>query len=87
MVTDYLKMNFIELKNKEYIKIIVKPNSNENKIVKYDKNREAYIVNIKAKPVKNEANKAIIKFFSKLLKKKITIVKGLKTREKIIKAF
>lgn len=78
-------MNIKELKEKNYIKIIVKPNSPENEIVKYDQNKDAYIVNIKAKPIKNEANKAIIKFFSKLLKKKVNIVKGLKSREKIIK--
>ena len=80
-------IDFNKLENKSQIKIIVKPNSNENKIVKYDQNREAYIVNIKQKPIKNEANKAVIKFFSKLLKKKVKIIKGLKSREKIISVF
>ena len=85
---NHFKMNFNnELKDKDYIKIIVKPNSKENKIVKFDENKEAYVVNIKAKPEKNKANIEIIKFFSKLLKKKITIIKGLKSREKIIKVF
>ena len=77
-------IDFNELKQKKIIKIIVKPNSNENKIVKYDQNKEAYIVNIKANPVKNEANKAVIKYFSKLLKKKVNIIKGLKSKKKIL---
>ncbi len=76
-----------ELKRKSTIKIIVKPNSPKNEIRSYDKEKCAYKVNIKAPPEKGKANKEIIKFFSKLLKKKINIVKGLKSREKIIKAF
>jgi uncharacterized protein (TIGR00251 family) len=75
-----------ELKNKSSIKIIVKPNSPNNEIVSYDKEKDAYRVNIKPLPEKNKANIEVIKFFSKLLKKKISIVKGLKSREKILKA-
>jgi len=66
-------------------KIIVKPNSSRNEILYYDKERNAYRVNIKAKSEDNKANIEIIKFFSKLLKKKVRIVKGLKSKKKIIK--
>ncbi len=79
-------MNFNELKNKSSIKIIVKPNSPKNEIKKYDKEKGAYRVNINAPPEKGKANIEVIKFFSKLLKKKVSIVKGLKSREKILKA-
>jgi len=41
-------------------------------------------VNIKAKAEQNKANIEIIKFFSKLLKKRVRIIKGLKSREKIL---
>ena len=66
-------------------KIIVKPNSPKNQVITYDKDRKAYRVAIKAKPENNKANVEIIKFFSKLLKKQVRIVKGLKSKEKVIK--
>ena len=66
-------------------KIIVKPNSSKNEILSYDKEKNAYRVNIKAKPKDNKANIEIIKFFSKLLKKKVRIIKGVKSKEKLIK--
>jgi uncharacterized protein (TIGR00251 family) len=66
-------------------KIIVKPNSSKNKILGFDKAKNAYRVRIHAKPEDNKANIEIVKFFSKLLKKKVRIIKGLKGREKVIK--
>ena len=66
-------------------KIIVKANSAKNEIVKFDKERKAYRVNIKEKAEDNKANIEIIKFFSKLLKKKVKIIKGLKSKEKVLK--
>ena len=65
-------------------KIIVKPNSKENRIEGFDKERNAYRVSIKVKPEDNKANIDIIKFLSKSLKKKVKIVSGLKSKEKII---
>ena len=68
----------------EIIKVIVKSNSKENKIEGFDKDRNAYRISIKARPENNKANIETIKFLSKLLKKKIRIVSGLKSREKIV---
>ena len=73
-------MDIKELK----FKIIVKPNSRENKIEGFDNERNAYRISIKAKPEDNKTNIEIIKFLSKSLKKKVRIVSGLKSREKII---
>ena len=70
----------------DIFKIIVKPNSAKNEILKFDKERKAYRVNIKEKAEDNKANMEIIKFFSKLLKKKVKIIKGLKSGEKVLKA-
>lgn len=78
-------MNLNELKDKEYVKIIVKPNSAKNEIKAYDKEKDAFRVNISAPAEKNKANIEVIKFFSKLLKKKVIIARGLKSKEKIIK--
>lgn len=70
--------------DKKIFKIIVKPNSAKNEIVRFDTEKQAYIVNIKAKPEDNKANIAIIKFLSKELKKKVRIASGMKSREKFI---
>lgn len=67
-------------------KILVKPNSSENKIEGFDKERNAYIIRIKAKPEDNKANIEVIKFLSKMMKKKVSIASGFKSREKIIEA-
>lgn len=65
-------------------KIITKPNSKENKVEGFDKERNAYRISIKAKPENNKANIEIIKFLSKVLKRRVKIVSGLKSKEKII---
>ncbi|MFC1696901.1 DUF167 domain-containing protein [Nanoarchaeota archaeon] len=70
-----------------HIKIIVNPNSSNNEIIKFDKDKQALKVNIKAPPDKNKANKEIIKFFSKLLKKKVEIKSGLKSKVKVLKIY
>lgn len=74
----------MEIKDKIF-KVIVKANMPKNEIVRFDKERGAYRVNIREKAENNKANIEIIKFFSKLLKKKVKIIKGLKSREKILK--
>jgi len=66
-------------------KIIVKPNSPKSELLGYDKERQAYRVAIKAKPEDNKANIEIIKFFSRLLKKRVHIISGLKSKEKLLK--
>lgn len=64
--------------------VIVRPNSPKTEIKEYDKEKKAYRVNIKAPPEKGKANLEIIRFFSKLLKKKVRIVSGMKSREKLL---
>ena len=65
-------------------KAIVKPNSGENKVIDFDKDKNAYIIKIKSRAEDNKANIELIKFLSKLLKKKARIASGLRSREKII---
>ncbi|MBD3248827.1 YggU family protein [Candidatus Woesearchaeota archaeon] len=72
------------IKNNQLV-ILVKPNSPKNEILGHDKEKDALKVNIKASPEDNKANKEIIKFFRKILKKEIKIAKGLKTKKKILK--
>ena len=74
----------INIQNRDRIKIIVKPNSQNTEITGYDKGKGAYRVNVKAPPEKGKANKEIVRFFSKLTKKQIKIMSGLKSREKLL---
>ena len=66
------------------LKIIVKPNSKKNEIKEFDEERQALKVNIKALPEKGKANAEVIKFFTKLLKKEVRIISGLKSKDKIL---
>jgi len=67
------------------MEIKVNPGKRETKIIS-EKNG-IILVDVKGKAENNEANKEIIKFFSKIYGKNVKIVKGLKSRRKIIKIF
>jgi len=67
-----------------HLSILVKPNSPKTEIVGWGEDKKVLRVNIHAKPEDNKANIEVVKFFSKLLKRKVTIKTGLKSREKIL---
>ena len=74
-------------KMEEYIKngtlrIKVTPKANKSEIKEVKDN--IVFVNIAAPADKNKANKEVIRFFSKLLKKKVLIKSGLASREKTL---
>lgn len=73
----------MNLKSRKF-KIIVKPSSRESKIDGFDNERNAYRASVKAKPEANKANIELIKLFSKSLKKRVRIVSGFKSKEKIM---
>jgi len=64
--------------------IIVKANSPKTILKGFDENKGAYILEVKAQPEKGKANIEIIKFFSRVLKKKARIVSGLASKRKTI---
>jgi len=66
------------------LKILVKPNSVKDEILSWDDSRKAWRVAISAPAEENKANIAVIKFFSKLTKKRVRIVSGLASKEKIL---
>jgi uncharacterized protein (TIGR00251 family) len=70
--------------NNSYLQILVKPNSPKTEIIGWDEDKKALRVNIHAKPEDNEANVEVVKFFSKLLKKKVSIKSGMRSREKLL---
>lgn len=67
-----------------HIAILVKTNSPKTEIVRYDYDKRALRVNVHAKPEDNEANIEVVKFFSKLLKRKVIIKSGTRSREKLL---
>ena len=69
---------------KSTLKILVKPNSPKNKVIGWNNEKQALKVNIKAPPEKGKANTAVIKLFSKLLKKKVLIHSGKTSRTKVL---
>jgi len=62
----------------------VKPNAKKTEIIGWDESKNAFRMAVAAVPDKNKANLELIKFLSKLLKAKISIVKGSKSREKTL---
>jgi uncharacterized protein (TIGR00251 family) len=74
----------MEIKEKSF-RIIVRANATKNEIKGFDTEKGAYKVSIKEKAEGNRANIEVIKFFSRLLKKRVRIIKGLKSKEKVLR--
>ena len=67
-----------------HLMIRAKPNSPKTEIIAWDDEKKLLRVNVHAKPENNEANIEIVKYFSKLLKKKVVIKSGLRSKEKLL---
>jgi len=65
------------------INIRLHPNSSQEKIEKISE--QEYEVWIKEKPIDGKANAYLEKYLKKYFGKQVKVVKGLKSREKIIK--
>lgn len=65
--------------------LLVRPNAPRTEIVGYDESRGALKVAVAAPPEDNKANKEVVRFFTKLLKKKVSITRGLSSRKKQLK--
>jgi len=63
------------------IKIKVKLNQPKTEILE---KKDIWKLNLKAKPEQGKANLEIIKFFSKMFKKRVKIIRGLKSKNKIL---
>jgi len=70
---------------RDSVKIIVKPNSKKTEIIDYDESKDALIVNVGAPPDKGKANLEIVKFFTRLTKKKVVIKSGHSSKIKILR--
>ena len=65
-------------------KIFVKPDAKKDELIGWDDEKQAWRVNIAAPARDNKANVAVIKFFSRLAKKRVFFVSGLRSSEKIL---
>ena len=66
------------------IKVKVFPNSKREEIIK--KSDDSFEVKVKAKPIKGEANREVVRalaFYFKIPESKIRLIKGFKKRNKI----
>ena len=64
------------------LEIIARTGKSKTEIIK-EENDVCYL-NAKGKPVDNEANIEIVKFFSKLTGRKVKIAYGLKSKRKVV---
>ena len=64
------------------LKVKVKPGSGKQEIIKKD---DYYLVCLKSKAEDNKANIELLKLMKKKFKKDFEIIKGAKSREKILK--
>lgn len=64
------------------IKIKIHPNSSQEKIEKINKNE--YEIWLKEKPVDNKANEKLLKILKKYFNKPVKIIKGLKSKNKVV---
>ena len=67
------------------VNIEVSPRSDHFDISSYNPWRKTLEVKLKSPPLKGKANKEIVKEFSKLTGRKVIIVSGLKSHQKIVK--
>ena len=65
-------------------KVVIKPNAKKSEIIGYNCDKEGFEIAIKAPPKDNKANIELIKFLSKLLKKKVRIKSGKTSKVKVI---
>ena len=67
------------------LRVLVKPNKMRSMVEGYDAMQKALIIHIAAPPDKDKANRELIRFLSKMLKKRVEIVKGMRSRDKFVK--
>jgi len=69
---------------KTRILIKVKPNASRTRITAYSSENDTFSVDVRAPPVDGKANTEIERYFSKLLKKTIVIIRGKRGKRKIL---
>ena len=76
MLSDYLVNNRLH--------ISVKPNAKKTEVLSYDSITRIVKIAVAAPADKDKANKELLKFVSRQLKKKVAFVSGLRSKEKVL---
>ena len=76
MLSDYLVNNRLH--------ISVKPNAKKTEVLSYDPATHVVKIAVSAPADKDKANKELLKFVSRILKKKVSFVSGLRSKEKVL---
>ena len=71
--------------NKKMILIKARPNANRTQITSYNGETEEFSIDVAAPPDKNKANSELMKYISRLIKKKVEISGGATSRHKHLK--
>ena len=77
-------MNLADYVINNKIHIFVKPNAKKTEILSFDPQTNIVNIAVAAPADKNKANKELLKFVSRQLKKKTAFVSGLRSKEKVL---
>ena len=77
-------IDVFDIPESKSIRIKVKTNQRFNKILGYDEATKTFKVAIHAKPENNKANEEVVKFFTKMLGRKVRIKTGFTSKEKLL---
>ncbi len=66
------------------IHVIVKPNAKKTEILSIDKDKKTAKIAVADPADKDKANKELLRFVSKLLKKQVRFISGLRSKEKVL---
>ena len=69
----------------EVFTIIVKPDAPETKLLGFDADKNSYRIALKAPAEDNKANIELVKFLRKETGKQVKMLKGLRSRTKVVK--
>lgn len=77
-------MDIIDALQNGKVKILVKPDAVETKVIGWDADRGVFRVEVAAPAEDNKANLEVVKFFSRLVGQRVSIVRGLASKLKIL---
>lgn len=72
------------LGKKPSFSILVKTGKRATEILDYDAGRDLFVVAVKAQPIEGKANAEIERYFSRLLKRRVTIRSGHAGKRKLL---
>lgn len=78
------KMELSDFIKNNRLSVIVKPNAKKTQILSFDDSTNTVKIAIAAEPEDDKANKELIRFVSKQLKKKALIERGRTSKEKVL---